>query len=88
MKSYSHFTQMDICCLFYLLQLGTSKAQIARTLNKHRASVSRLIKRCPGGNFNPEVSYENYLKNRKRCVRKQRIQKGTELVEIIQEKLY
>ena len=88
MKSYSHFTQMDICCLFYLLQLGTSRTQIARTLNKHRSSVSRLIKRCPGGNFNPEVSYENYLENRKKCIRKHRVQKGTELFEFIQEKLY
>ena len=88
MKSYSHFTQMDICCLFSLLQSGTSQAQIARTLNKHRSSVSRLIKRCPGGEFNPKVSYENYLENRKRSVRKQRIQKGTELFEFIKEKLY
>ena len=88
MKSYNHFTQMDICCLFYLLQLGTSQTQIARTLNKHRSSVSRLIKRCPGGNFNPEVSYENYLENRKKCIRKHRVQKGTELFEFIQEKLY
>ena len=87
MKSYSHFTQMDICCLFYLLHLGASQSQIAHTLNKHRSSVSRLIKRCPGGEFNPEVSYENYLENRKRSVRKQRIQKGTELFEFIQEKL-
>jgi IS30 family transposase len=79
---------MDICCLFSLLQSGTSQAQIARTLNKHRSSVSRLIKRCPGGEFNPKVSYENYLENRKRSVRKQRIQKGTELFEFIKEKLY
>jgi Transposase and inactivated derivatives, IS30 family len=88
MKSYSHFTQMDICCLFYLLHLGTSQAQIARALNKHRSSVSRLIKRCPGGKFNPEVSYENYLENRKKCIRKHRVQKGTELFEFIREKLY
>ena len=88
MKSYSHFTQMDICCLFYLLQLGTSKNQIALALNKHRSSVSRLIKRCPGGKFNPEVSYENYLENRKKCIRKHRVQKGTELFEFIREKLY
>lgn len=88
MKSYSHFTQMDICCLFSLLQLGKSQSQIARVLNKHRSSVNRLIKRCPGGEFNPEVSYGNYLENRKRSVRKQRIQKDTELFEFIQEKLY
>ena len=88
MKSYSHFTQMDICCLFYLLHLGVSKNQIAVVLNKHRSSVGRLIKRCPGGSFNPEVSYENYLENRKKCIRKHRVQKGTELFEFIQEKLY
>ncbi len=64
MKLYNHFTQMNICCLFYLLQLGVSQSQIARTLNKHRSSVSRLIKRCPGGTYNPETSYENYLESR------------------------
>ena len=65
MKSYNHFTQMDICCLFYLLHLGLSQNQIARALNKHRSSVSRLIKRCPGEEFNPKASYEKYLENRK-----------------------
>ena len=88
MKSYNHFTQMDICCLFYLLQLGVSKNQIAVVLNKHRSSVGRLIKRCPGESFNPEVSYEKYLENRKRCVRNKRIKKGSELFEYIQSHLY
>ena len=88
MKLYNHFTQMDICCLFYLLQLGVSQSQIARTLNKHRSSVSRLIKRCPGGTFNPETSYENYLENRKRCIRTKRIKKDSELFEYIQIHLY
>ena len=88
MKSYNHFTQMDICCLFYLLQLGESQSQIARTLNKHRSSVSRLIKRCPGGTFNPEISYENYLENRKRCIRNKRIKKDSELFEYIHSQLY
>ena len=85
MKSYNHFTQMDICCLFYLLQLGESQSQIARTLKKHRSSVSRLIKRCPGGTFNPEISYEAYLENRKRCVRNKRIKRDSELYEFIQQ---
>lgn len=88
MKLYRHFTQMDMCCLFYLLQLGLSNSQIALALNKHRSSVGRIIKRCPGGSFNPEVSYENYLANRKKSVRKSRIQKGTELFGFIQEKLH
>lgn len=79
MKPYNHFTQMDICCLFYLLQLGVSKSQIAAVLNKHRSSVGRIIKRCPGGSFNPEASYERYLENRRRCVRSKRIKKGSEL---------
>lgn len=79
MKPYDHFTQMDICCLFYLLQLGVSKSQIAAVLNKHRSSVGRIIKRCPGGSFNPEASYERYLENRRRCVRSKRIKKGSEL---------
>lgn len=70
---------MDICCLFYLLQLGVSKSQIAAVLNKHRSSVGRIIKRCPGGSFNPEASYERYLENRRRCVRSKRIKKGSEL---------
>ena len=65
MQSYNHFTQMDICRLFYLLHLGLSRNQIARALNKHRSSVSRLIKRCPGGEFNPKASYEKYLENGK-----------------------
>lgn len=88
MKSYNHFTQIDICCLFYLLNLGVSQNQIATVLNKHRSSVSRLIKRCPGEKFNPEVSYKKYLENRTKCVRKNRIQKGSELFEYIQRKLY
>ena len=88
MKSYNHFTQMDICCLFYLLQLGASQNQIAVVLNKHRSSVNRLIKRCPGGSFNPQKSYEQYLENRKRCVRNKRIKKGSELFEYIQSHLY
>ena len=66
MQSYNHLTQMDICCLFYLLHLGLSQNQIARALNKHRSSVSRLIKRCPGEELNPKASYEKYLENRKK----------------------
>ena len=66
MKSYNHFTQMDICRLFYLLHRGLSQDQIARALNKHRSSVSRLIRRCPGEEFNPNASYEKYLKDRKK----------------------
>ena len=88
MKSYNHFTQMDICCLFYLLHLGLSQNQIALALNKHRSSVSRLIKRCPGEEFNPKASYEKYLESRKKSVRKKRIQKGTELFEFIEERLH
>jgi len=84
MKPYNHLTQMDICCLFYLLHLGLSQNQIARALNKHRPSVSRLIKRCPGEESNPKASYEKYLENRK----KQRIQEGTEVFAFIQERLY
>ena len=64
MKSYQHFTQNDICCLFFLLSKGFSKSKIAKILNKHRASVGRIIKRCPGNSFDPKVSYENYLENR------------------------
>lgn len=88
MKPYNHFTQMDICCLFYLLHLGLSQNQIALALNKYRSSVSRLIKRCPGEKFNPKASYEKDLENRKKSVRKKRIQKGTELFEFIEERFY
>ena len=70
MKPYNHFTQMDICCLFYLLHLGLSQNQIALALNKHRSSVNRLIKRCPGEEFNPKASYEKYLENRKKRKKK------------------
>ena len=66
MQSYNHLTQKYICCLFYLLHLGLSQNQIARALNKHRSSVSRLIKRCPGEELNPKASYEKYLENRKK----------------------
>ena len=61
---------MDICCLFYLLHLGLSLDQIALALNKHSSSVSRLIKRCPGEEFNPKASYEKYLENRKKRKKK------------------
>lgn len=88
MKSYHHFTQNDICCLFFLLSFGFNKNKIAKILNKHRASVGRIIKRCPCDSFDPKVSYENYLANRKRCVRQPRIKKGSELFEYIQNKLY
>ena len=88
MKPYNHFTQMDICCLFYLLHLGLSQNQIARALNKHRSAVSRLIKRCPGEEFNPKASYEKYLEKRKKSVRKNWIQEGIERFEFIQERLY
>ena len=67
MNPYDYFTQMDICWLFYLLLLGLRQHQIARALNKHRSSVSRLIKRCPGEEFNPQASYEKYLENRKKA---------------------
>lgn len=70
MKLYNHFTQMEICHLFYLLHLGLSRNQIVVALNKHRSSVSRLIKRCPGEEFNPKASYEKYLENRKRVRKK------------------
>ena len=88
MQSYNHFTQMDICRLFYLLHLGLSRNQIARALNKHRSSVSRLIKRCPGGEFNPKASYEKYLENGKSVRKKNRIQEGIKLFEFIQERLH
>ena len=88
MKSYQHFTQNDICCLFFLLSKGFSKSKIAKILNKHRASVGRIIKRCPGTSFNPKVSYENYLENRKRCVRQPRLKKDSDLFKYIQDKLY
>lgn len=88
MKSYKHFTQMDICCLFYLLTLGLSLNQIAKALNKHRSSVGRLVRRCPGEVFNPAASYGRYLEKRKNCVRHARIKKGSELYEYIQSKLY
>ena len=42
----------------------------AVALNKHRSSVSRLIKRCPGEEFNPKASYEKYLENRKKRKKK------------------
>ena len=70
MKSYNHFTQMDICCLFYLLHLGLSQNQIALALNKRSSSVSRLIKRCPREEFNPKASYEKYLENREKRKKK------------------
>lgn len=57
-------------------------------LGKHRSSVGRLIRRCPGGGFNPETSYEKYLENRRNCVRRARIEKGSELYEYIQARLY
>ena len=70
MKPYNHFTQMDICYLFYLLHLGLSQNQSALALNKHRSSVSRLIKRCQGEELNPKASYEKYLENRKKRKKK------------------
>lgn len=87
MKPYTHFTQKEVCCLFYLLSNGASQSQIAKVLNRHRSSVGRLIKRCPGEGFNPESSYGNYLENRKRCVRQKRIAKGSALYDYVREKL-
>ncbi len=79
---------MDICRLFYLLHLGLSRNQISHALNKQWSSVSRLIKRCPGEEFNPKASYEKYLENRKKRKKKNRMQAGTDLFEFIQERLY
>ena len=76
MKPYNDFTQIDICCPFYLLHLGLSRKQIARALNKHRSSVSKLIKRCPGEELNPKASYENIWKTGKKRKKKSNSRKN------------
>ena len=43
--SYTHLTEQERVCIFHQQAFGFSKAEIARRLNRHRATIGRELKR-------------------------------------------
>jgi len=89
MKPYTHFTTEERICLEELLNFGKSISEIAETLGRDRSTIYREIKRNRNqqGRYNSWGAYTKAKDRRKVCVRKLRIQAGSELHQFIAEHL-
>ena len=90
MKPYKHYTLFERNCLQKFLTEGKSYREIARLLGRSPSTISREVKRnySHGSNhYNAWRATSLYIFRRKRCVRKHKIQPGTELYEFICEGL-
>lgn len=89
MKPYTHFTTKERICLEELLNFGKKISEIAKILGRDRSTIYREIRRNSNQNrrYNSWGAYSKAVHRRKACVRKARIQQGTELYQFIIEML-
>lgn len=90
MKPYTHFTLEERESLYLLLTLNKKISEIAKELGRSKSTISREIKRNSNkstGKYNSWGANSLYHRRRKKCRRKPRIDKGSELYEYICEKL-
>ena len=86
--SYTHFTLTERVCLQEYLKEGKSYREIAKLLGRSPSTISREVKR----NFSKKKKRYNhwratilYMSRRKNCVRKNVIQKDSDLYQFIVE---
>lgn len=89
MKSYTHFTLKERVCLEELRNSGKKISEIAKIMGRNKSTISRELHRNSNkqGLYNSWGAYSKAAFRRKKSVRKQRIQKGTDLYCFICEKL-
>ena len=89
MKPYTHFTLKERICLEEMRKFGKSISEIAESLGRSKSTISRELKRNSNrqGDYNSWGAYSKAAVRRKVCVRKARIQRGTELYQFIVEAL-
>lgn len=86
MKPYNHFTLEEREILAESLNEGKSFREIARMLNRSPSSISREVKRNfskTTNRYHPWRATTLYICRRKKCIRKNAIQEGTELYQFI-----
>lgn len=89
MKSYKHFTLKERICLEEMRKNGKKISEIAKIMNRNKSTISRELKRNSNrqGLYNSWGAFSKATARRKRSVRKNRIEKGSELYDYICEKL-
>lgn len=89
MKSYTHFTLKERVCLEELRNSGKKISEIAKIMGRNKSTISRELHRNSNkqGLYNSWGAYSKATFRRKKSVRKQRIQKDTDLYRFICEKL-
>lgn len=89
MKPYTHFTLKERICLEEMRKFGKNISEIAEELGRSKSTISRELKRNSNrlGNYNSWGAYSKATARRKACVRKARIQRGTELYQFIVDAL-
>ena len=87
MKPYTHFTLKERICLEEMLKLGKKISEIAEILGRSKSTISRELMRNSNqyGKYNSWGAYSKATARRKACVRRARIQHGTELYSFIVE---
>jgi len=89
MQSYTHFTLTERESLSKLRAQGLSNGQIAKILGRDKSSIGREIKR----NGNKNGTYRElkatilYLRRRKKCRRRRRLESDESLRQYVEEKL-
>lgn len=89
MKSYNHFTLKERVCLEEMRKKGMKITEIANSLGRSKSTISRELKRNSNkqGLYNSWGAYSKATARHKNSVRKQRIEKDSELYRYICEKL-
>lgn len=87
MKPYTHFTLKERICLEEMRKSGKKISEIAEVLGRSKSTISRELRRnCnQQGDYNSWGANSKAIIRRKVCVRKARIQQGTELYQFIAE---
>lgn len=89
MKSYTHFTLSERVCLEEMRKQGKNISEIARIMGRNKSTISRELKRNSNkqGIYNSWGAYSKATSRRKKCVRKPRLTKDSELYNYIKEKI-
>lgn len=89
MKSYTHFTLSERVCLEEMRKQGKNICEIAQLMGRNKSTISRGLKRNSNkqGIYNSWGAYSKASSRRKKCVRKPRLTKDSELYNYIKEKI-
>lgn len=89
MKPYTHFTLKERICLEEMRKAGKKISEIAKHMDRNKSTISRELKRNSNkqGLYNSWGAYSKSTVRRKKSVRKQRIEKDSEVYDYICEKL-